>query len=241
MTDLHTHILPGIDDGAKNAQESISMLKMEKSQGVNTVVLTPHFYRDREYPEMFISRRGKAFNELKEAIDKLPQKEKEQIPNLLLGSEVTWRGDLEEWEGLDKMCIQGTKNLLIELPFTPWTSTMFNHIYSLLGTCGITPVIAHLDRYFKEQRTEYIQEIFDLGLPIQMSSEYIIKLSTRKKAVTLIRAGVDFIASDCHDCRKRAPNLRRAYKIINRKFGEEKENEMRICAEELAGVVDFSE
>ena len=53
MTDLHTHILPGMDDGAKTVEDSLAMLRMEYDQGVDTVVLTPHFYRDRENPKHF--------------------------------------------------------------------------------------------------------------------------------------------------------------------------------------------
>jgi protein subunit release factor B len=55
MTDLHTHILPGMDDGSPDVETSIAMLRMEAEQGVHTVVLTPHFYRDRERPEHFLS------------------------------------------------------------------------------------------------------------------------------------------------------------------------------------------
>ena len=57
MTDLHTHILPGMDDGAVSVETSLEMLRMERDQGVDAVVLTPHFYRDRERPEQFLARR----------------------------------------------------------------------------------------------------------------------------------------------------------------------------------------
>ena len=58
MTDLHTHILPGMDDGAKDAQMSIAMLRAQRDQGVDTVVLSPHFYGDREDVDRFLRRRN---------------------------------------------------------------------------------------------------------------------------------------------------------------------------------------
>ena len=58
MIDLHTHILPGMDDGAKDVKTSLALLRMESAQGVGTVVLTPHFYRDREEPQHFLTRRA---------------------------------------------------------------------------------------------------------------------------------------------------------------------------------------
>ena len=60
MTDLHTHILPGMDDGAKDAAAAAAMLRMEAEQGVTGVALTPHFYRADETPERFLARRGAA-------------------------------------------------------------------------------------------------------------------------------------------------------------------------------------
>ena len=55
MIDIHTHILPGMDDGASTPEESLAMLRMQREQGVDTVFLTPHFHRDRENPEHFLS------------------------------------------------------------------------------------------------------------------------------------------------------------------------------------------
>ena len=84
MTDLHTHILPGVDDGAKAPEESLEMLRMERDQGVDTVVLTPHFYRDRERPEHFLKRRRAAGEALRDALMALPEEElPEEAPELL--------------------------------------------------------------------------------------------------------------------------------------------------------------
>ena len=88
MTDLHTHILPGMDDGAPDVETSLAMLREEARQGVDTVVLTPHFYRDRERPEHFLARRARAADRLNSAIQALPGEERRAMPRLILGAEV---------------------------------------------------------------------------------------------------------------------------------------------------------
>ena len=76
MTDLHTHILPGMDDGSKNTDTSLMMLKSEYEQGVDTVALTPHFYRDMEKPREFLLRRAAARDTLWSAMDALSAEER---------------------------------------------------------------------------------------------------------------------------------------------------------------------
>ena len=64
MIDFHTHILPGIDDGAKDVSVSAAMLEMEKEQGVNEIVLTPHYYGKFYSPTDFVRRRAAAYEKL---------------------------------------------------------------------------------------------------------------------------------------------------------------------------------
>ena len=85
MTDLHTHILPGMDDGARTVKESLKMLRMERSQGVDTVVLTPHFYRDYETPEHFLQRREESVRVLETVIGRLPESEQKKLPRRSCG------------------------------------------------------------------------------------------------------------------------------------------------------------
>ena len=66
--DFHTHILPGMDDGAETVQQSIKMLRMLRKQGVDRVALTPHFYAHRESVDSFLDRRQTAFEQLQKAI-----------------------------------------------------------------------------------------------------------------------------------------------------------------------------
>lgn len=234
MTDLHTHILPGMDDGARDAQMSIAMLHMQRDQGVDTVVLSPHFYGDRESAEQFLRRRSKAYEKLTSQLEKLPVQEQEGMPRLVLGAEVAWRSDLVECEQLNELCIGKTKNLLLELPFAPWNSQMFHQIYDLMGRTGVMPVIAHLERYLNIQSPKHIREILAMGVPIQVSAEILCRPLAGRKALNMLRLGqAHLLATDCHNTGDRAPHLKAGMDIVRRKLGDMRVEELVACADEL--------
>lgn len=222
MIDLHTHILPKMDDGASSSTLSLDMLRMEASQRVDTVVLTPHFYREEEEPEAFLQRRASSFLRLQERIDELPKEERGQLPTLLLGAEVAWTPNMDEWEALPQLCMGKSSLLLLELPFYPWDKGMFHQLYDLIGKTGVTPVIAHLERYMRGQRWSGIQEILALGVPIQLSSGAFLTMGGRRLVRQLLHAGMGFLlASDCHNATTRPPNMGEAVAVIRKKFSKE--------------------
>ncbi len=222
MTDLHTHILPGVDDGAENSETSINMLRMERDQGIDTVVLTPHFYCEEESPERFLKRRQASFDRLQFKISELPEEERNSLPQLKLGAEVTWWPNMANCEELSELCIENTKTLLLEMPSGPWNRQVFDEVYNLMGKTGITPVIAHIDRYLNDQHPGCIMELLDIGTPIQLGSEAVLNPWRRRKAINLVKHGlVHMIATDCHDCTRRPPNMKYAIEILQKKVGKE--------------------
>lgn len=219
MIDLHTHILPKMDDGASSSDLSLEMLRMETQQGVDTVVLTPHFYREEEDPSAFLQLRASSFQRLQERIDELSDQERGQLPQLFLGAEVAWFPHMDEWTELPQLCLGSSSFLLLELPFYPWNSSMIHQLYDLMGKTGITPIIAHLERYMKGQRWSNIQEILALGVPIQLSSGIFLTMGGRRLAKQLLYHGTGFLlASDCHNTTTRPPNLRDSLVILEKKF-----------------------
>lgn len=138
MTDLHTHILPRMDDGAPDTAASLAMLRMEAAQGVTGVALTPHFHRDRESIEQFLARRQAAWEHLSAAMEKTA----EPFPDLVLGAEVAWMPNMNHWDDLEALCLGSSRYLLLELPFTPWSGSMIDQLYSLAAQSGVTPVLA---------------------------------------------------------------------------------------------------
>lgn len=222
MTDLHTHILPGMDDGAPDVETSLALLRAEYAQGVTNVALTPHFYRDREEPQHFLERRQKSAKLLMDALMQLSEEERSRLPRLTLGAEVAWMPGMAEWKELPKLCYTNTTYLQMELPFFPWNEDMFHQIYSLMSRTGLTPVIAHLDRYFGTQSPRQIEALLDLNIPFQLSAESLLHFSTRRKALRLLEnRETRLLISDCHSIQHRPPNIGTALDVICKKLGEE--------------------
>ena len=111
MIDFHSHILPGMDDGSKNIEESLALLRMLAEQGVKKVVATPHFYANDESVEKFLARRQQSYESLRAA---LPA----GMPEILLGAEVRYYQGISRLKELKELCVQGSNLLLLERPET---------------------------------------------------------------------------------------------------------------------------
>ena len=209
------------------------MLEAQFGQGVDTVVLTPHLYPHREDVDSFLARRQRSMEILQQAIEARPDGGG-QLPRLVLGAEVAWRSDLLECERLSELCIGSTSNLLLELPFKPWSNRMIDQLYELIGRTGVRPVIAHLDRYLGAQSSGLLNEIMNLGVPVQVGTDILMRPLHRRKALNLLKTGrAQFVASDCHDCVKRPPNLAAALRFLRGKLEPCQVEEMIRCADRL--------
>ena len=237
MTDLHTHILPGMDDGAADVSESMALLRMERAQGVDTVVLTPHFYRQKETAEYFLRRRQRAAEALEQGLAALEENERQALPRLVLGAEVDMVPNMAQWEQLSALCIGQTKHLLLELPRSPWTGQTVNELYHLISRTGITPIIAHLERYLPYQRREMIEEILQLGVPVQITGDALVRWLERRRVLSLLQRHGDWlIASDCHRVVSRPPVMKPAIEILEKKLGIQRVHEMLSLADALGAA-----
>ncbi len=218
MIDFHTHILPEIDDGSNSAKESVVLLKRLKGQGVNHVVLTPHFYA--------YSSSAENYKEIREKSLKMLLAELEADPveiSLYVGSEVYFFEELWRIDNLDNLCIKGTKYMLLEMPFGVWTDSMVSSVEKLIGK-GIVPIIAHFERYLKYKGNKpKIYEMLNMGAVIQMNCEYLNKFTTRGKAIRLLKNGVvSLIGTDSHNLFDRPPMYAEAISFMKKKLpGEE--------------------
>ena len=111
MIDLHSHFLPGMDDGSATPEESARMLRLSRQQGVDTIVAASHFYALQDNPDGYLRRRQEALAK----IDYDPA----TMPAVRLGAEVSYFGGMSHSEEVRKLCIEGTKLLLIEMPLRP--------------------------------------------------------------------------------------------------------------------------
>lgn len=212
MTDLHTHILPGIDDGAPDMETALHMLEAEYKQGVNTIALTPHFYRSCEHISDFLARRESSWEKLKSKLNN-------NHPQLILAAEVAYVPGMADWTELEQLCYTGTKLLLVEPPMTPWNDEMFHQLYAIEGRRGITPIIAHFDRYIKMQSKAHIEQLLEMGFPIQVGTASLLRFFERNQAMKLITEYGAVLVSDCHNMNTRPPNLGEAAHKLKKKLG----------------------
>ncbi len=212
LCDVHCHLLPGIDDGCKTAEESLDLMEESYWQGVTHIAATSHYY-PKETVDHFLVRRVEAAKRLAAA---LIQSQWEDHPSVVLGAEVAYHNGLIYEPKLDRLCIGESNYLLLELPFAKWDTTVLRDVQMLRNTRGIIPVIAHLERFFAFEDKKTIQELLDMDVMIQMNAEYILNPKTQKKAKKLLQKGVvDLLGSDSHNMDTRMPNLGFAYEQLD--------------------------
>lgn len=218
MIDFHTHILPEIDDGSSGVTESLEILKMLQEQGIKKAVLTPHFYAYSSSAETFLKRRQESLNAL---VEKLRE---EQIDiDLYLGCEVLYFEELWRLENLESYCIEGTKYILIEMPFDSWADSMIDGIGKIIAK-GYSPIIAHFERYlgYKGNKKK-VETLLSMGALLQMNCEYLNRFSTRGKGVKFIKKGyVSALGTDCHNTGERAPKYNTADAYLKKKLSAQR-------------------
>jgi len=217
MLDLHTHILPGMDDGSRSAEQSIAMLQMEAEQGVDTVVMTPHYDADRESPAEFAVRRAAAEYQLRTALAN-----QRGMPALLSGAEVAYFEGLSRVADLTPLCIGHTGAMLVEMPFGPWNRRMLGELFELKQVRGIQPILAHVERYRAFQPAGTLEELNHSGVWLQCNASFFLRWQTSRQAMGMLRQQlIHFIASDCHNLDRRPPNVGAAIQRVEKKLGTE--------------------
>lgn len=203
MLDTHTHILPKMDDGSANSGQSMAMLLAESEQGIDKVVLTPHFYGHTESMEMFLKRRAASLARLEESIAG-----KSGLPRRYIGAEVSYFPGVSRIEELGRLCIQDTNALLVEMPFCRWDGNVLEELDYLLKNRGIRPIIAHVERYIDFQPSGVLRNLCEDGVWIQANAQFFTDWRTGWKAKRLLKKGfIHFIGSDCHNMDRRRPDM----------------------------------
>lgn len=217
--DIHTHIVPGVDDGAESLEESLEMISQMREQGVLNIVATPH------YPD------GKT-EKIKDAFDMLKKSVEDKYPDmkLYLGNELlNGPGVIEALKNKTALTIAGTKYILVE--FLPSDSQ--RKIYSALREYileGYIPIVAHVERYEALHKNyDILDEIINMGAYIQMNTESLVGGMFDRRAAycrKLLENGyIHFLGSDCHGAEKRKPLMKHAIEklkpgFVNSKLAE---------------------
>lgn len=206
--DIHSHIIYGVDDGSKDIEESIAMLKMLVNQGFSAVVATPHY-----------SRRYRN-DEPKKLIDKayaLQQAVREEIGpdfQIYLGQEIFYSDDVVDLLDEGKLLTYvGGNHLLIEFhPSTPY-STITNAVKRLFMK-GYRPVIAHIERYEALRTDGRVEDLIEMGALTQMNygevGAHWYNQDTRWCRRILKEQKVNFLATDMHNIGDRKPDTQAA-------------------------------
>lgn len=224
MIDIHCHILPYIDDGAKNMKEAIEMAKIAYEEGIAKIIATPHYIEDNGYPSQHVI--SQIMEELQIAI-----KSEGIEVEIFRGSEAYLTYNLPLLITNRKIpTINNTKYLLIELPMLNMPIYIDDVIYKL-KLMNITPIIAHPERYrYVMKNPNLLIKYIDMGALCQINSGSIIGKFGKdimKTAKTLIYHDmVHFVASDGHSSSIREPRLKNAYKKVIDLYGKEKSEEL---------------
>lgn len=213
--DIHSHILPGVDDGAKSIEEAIELLIQEKENGVTSVLCTPHFYPEIDAYEAHTEKCEAAFSFLCEAI------RSKELPSIYLGHEVQYFAGISRCQTLDKLCIKGTNILLLELPFlTPLTDYMLTEVENIDRDLGITVILAHIERYIGDRRFKKIIKLINNGsIKAQINADAVINPLTKKSVQKLIKRNlISYIASDAHSPELRPVLIQKALLELKAKY-----------------------
>lgn len=223
MIDIHSHIVFDVDDGPKTIEDSRALLEESYRQGVRTIISTSHRRKGMfETPEAKIEENFKQVQELaKEIADDL---------TILYGAEIYYTSDI-----LDKLeqgkipRLADSQYALIEFSMI----TPYKEIHTALSNVlrlGVTPVIAHIERYHcLENDEKKVRDLINMGCYTQINSSSVLKPKLfgdtykfmKKRAQFFLEKDlVHFVASDMHNLDPRPPYMQEAYQIISKKYGE---------------------
>ena len=217
--DIHNHILPGIDDGAKNMEETIKLLTMEYEDGVRNIIFTPHYVKSSQ-PEKNEERSER----IKKAFLKVEAECKDKVPDMkfYLGNELYYRdGILKELDEKRANTMAGSRYVLTEFSVNVSYEELKKAMQSYLFN-GYLPILAHMERYrCLYENYDRMKELKNMGCFLQMNTENFLEgfFSANKRFCTkAIKEGyIDFLGTDSHDCTKRKPTMLLAVKYLEKK------------------------
>ena len=220
MIDIHSHVLPGIDDGAKDWDTCLEMLKRSAECGVKTVIATPHYlpWKQNSSPKEIESLCSQAEKKLLE---------KHGIAmDIHYGNEIYYTLDVIQNLREGKiLTLAGSKYVLVE--FEPRSSyQVVCRAVKEFRDSGYIPIIAHMERYECLRQSSKLQEVKEMGALLQMNKEALqggfFDQESRRAKKYLLEGIIDFLASDMHSLGRRSPfkeeELQWVQKRLNLKY-----------------------
>lgn len=214
IVDFHSHILPYIDDGSENEEMSLEMLNQSIAMGAERFVATPHYYYFKNQSvEDAVLQRNWSYEKLLNYV----QKQGVNVPRIYKGFEVHFDSALKDLKNLDKLCIEGTNCLLVEMPYKKWNSDLIEELYRL-SIKGFKLIMAHVDRYYSLD-SDSVYKLLELDVCCQFNAEMLNNRKDRKFLSDYVKSGrIGVMGSDMHNITNRPPNMKKAYDIAKKKL-----------------------
>lgn len=196
MIDFHTHILPGIDDGAKNMEETMNLLLEATKNGVDEIILTSHYIED--YYNVNVEDRQKLLSNIKNALNRNNINIK-----LYLGNEIYISNNINKLIKENKAStINNTRYILFEMPLNSKPINLYDVVYEMLQY-KFVPILAHPERYsFIQQNPSIVNDLIEKGVLMQCNYGSFIGQYGKKAQIIIKKLLknnlVDFMGSDVH-------------------------------------------
>lgn len=219
LYDMHCHILPGIDDGAKDEYEMMKMVRVAYKEGIRTIVTTPHYHPIR----------GSADAEsVMQIFSKMYSLVKRYFPDVDIyeGCEVYYQnGIVEKVKSGELLTLASSNYVLVEFSTDTEIKTICDALNEFIFA-GFYPIIAHVERYVNLIKDiDKIEELVESGAYIQVNASSVIgdyTVSAKKDIKKLLQRNlVHFVGTDAHDERVRSPKISKCYRYVTKKFGDE--------------------
>ena len=219
FTDIHCHVLPKVDDGARSMEQSLEMLSIMYDEGIRSAILTPHYHGG--YMQTDIETVRTRFDELNAARSRY---EKLDRMELYLGCEAYYYPSVPEWLAEGRISSMADSDyVLLEFGFTMDRRMIFEGVTAVVNA-GYLPIIAHVERYEDIVRDmKNVDELIARGAYLQINSEIFTSgMRMKSFAKKLLKSGrVHFLATDAHSTGRRAPRLVEAAGYIAKHYGED--------------------
>lgn len=215
--DIHSHILPGVDDGAENRTISLKMLQEAHVNGTQDIILTPHYHPGKKYTGL--QRQRDAFQNLKMHLEKTSEVQ------IYDGNEIYYTQQTVDLLNSKQLSTLAESQYCL-LEFSVATEyTAIENAVRFLNMAGYWSVIAHAERYYCLRNPGSIKELIKRGAYIQINASSVgrpfdVKNGRYIKHL-LENELIHFIASDAHDLKTRTPNMSKCYEWLNKHYGSE--------------------
>lgn len=219
IIDIHTHMLPGVDDGSRNLEQTKDMLAESYRQGVRAVIFTPHY-------EEGVYMKNRA--ELEEILEQVKAEAAKDMPDmdLYIGNEIYFTNDVPDMLSSGKLCtLAGSRYVLIEFATNINYEVLKSSLYRILLE-GFIPILAHAERYqCLYKKTDLVKDIADMGAYIQINAESVVK-DTQRPVRKFVKKLIDndllhIIATDTHDIKHRRTRFNECIAYLSRKYNDE--------------------